>query len=74
MHSRLHPHMPRLRPYASQVFVLGRMGLNREALELMLEQRGDMARAIEFVQRAGDGREERCIAHVKVRRCRLKIA
>ena len=38
MHSRLHPHMPRLRPYASQVFVLGRMGLNREALELMLEQ------------------------------------
>ena len=31
------------------------MGLNREALQLMLEHRGDMARAIEFVQRAGDG-------------------
>mgnify|MGYP002039768350 CR=1 FL=1 len=49
------PHMPGLHPYASQVFVLGRMGLNRDALGLMLEQRGDMARAIEFVQRAGDG-------------------
>ena len=48
--SRMHPHVPRLHPYpyASQVFVLGRMGLNREALGLMLEQRGDMERAIEF--------------------------
>ena len=42
------PHMPGLHPYASQVFVLGRMGLNCEALGLMLEQRGDMERAIEF--------------------------
>ena len=52
---RYRRHDPRLHPYASQVFVLGRMGLNREALQLMLEHRGDMARAIEFVQRAGDG-------------------
>lgn len=37
-----------------EVYVLRRMGLNREALGLMLEPQDDMAGAIEFVHRAGD--------------------
>lgn len=38
----------------AQIFVLGRMGSNREALLLILEVQSDMGQAIEYVQGCGD--------------------